>query len=98
MFGQDVTAQEAKEIITEQKGILLDIRSKEEYEEKHIEGCMLIPVAALAFEVEEHIEDYDTPIVLYCRSGRRTKIAAIILNDLGYNNIYDLGSIDNWFN
>lgn len=98
MFGQDVTAQEAKEIITKQKGILLDIRSKEEYEERHIDGCMLMPVAALAFEIEEQIEDYNTPIVLYCRSGRRTKIAAVILSDLGYKNIYDLGSIDNWSN
>lgn len=98
MFGQDVTAQEAKEIIKKQKGILLDIRTKEEYEERHIEGCIFIPLATLAFKAEEYIEEYDTPIILYCKSGRRTKIAAGILSELGYNKIYDLGSIDNWCN
>lgn len=97
MFGKEITGQEARKIIEEQKGILLDIRTKEEYEEKHIEGCKFIPLNVLGHEVESEIEAYDTPIILYCRSGQRTKMAAVILRELGYTDIYDLGGMHNWF-
>ncbi|MEG0014457.1 MAG: rhodanese-like domain-containing protein [Cellulosilyticaceae bacterium] len=97
MFGKDITAQEAKMIIVEQNGILLDIRTKEEYEERHIEGCEFIPLNVLGHQIEDVIEDYDRPIILYCRSGQRTKVAAVVLKELGYTQLYDLGGMNNWF-
>lgn len=97
MFGKDITAREARKIIDEQKGVLIDIRTREEYDEGHIEGCEFIPLNALGYEVEGVVEDYDTPIILYCRSGQRTKVAAAVLSELGYTAIYDIGGMNNWY-
>ncbi len=88
-----VTSSEASSLI--KKGaILIDVRTKEEYDEKHITGAVNIPLA----EIEKGNINYDkdTAIIVYCRSGNRSATAAKELITLGYTSIYDLGSINNW--
>lgn len=91
-----ITSSEAKEKIAA-GALLIDVRSQEEYLEGHIEGAMLLPVGSINVStVESIIPSKDSEIVVYCRSGNRSSQAKEIFNDLGYNNVYDLGSINNW--
>lgn len=76
--------------------VLLDVRSKDEFREGHIEGAVNIPLQVLAYEVENEIPEKDQIIVLYCRSGVRTLTAAEILKDLDYTEVYDMGGIISW--
>lgn len=76
--------------------VLLDVRSKAEYEEGHIEGAINIPLNNLAYEIENEVPDTDTMICLYCRSGVRVITAGHILYDLGYENVYNMGGINAW--
>lgn len=88
-----VTSSEASSLI-EDGAILIDVRTKEEYDEKHISGAVNIPLS----DIEEGNIDYDKDkdIIVYCRSGNRSKTAAKQLIVLGYTKVYDLGSINNW--
>ncbi len=88
-----VTSSEASSLI-EDGALLIDVRTKEEYDENHITGAINIPLS----DIEEGNIDYDkdTVIIVYCRSGNRSATAAEKLIDLGYTSIYDLGSINNW--
>lgn len=91
-----ISAEEAKKIIDEEDPIILDVRTIEEYEDSHIPNSLLIP----DFEIEKlapvEIEDKNAKILLYCRSGNRSKSAAKKLIDLGYTNVYDFGGIIDW--
>lgn len=72
--------------------ILIDVRTKEEYESGHIKGSINIPLDI----IKSVNYDKDKVLIVYCRSGRRSKMAADILLELGYKNVYDLGSITSW--
>ena len=76
--------------------VLLDVRTKEEFREGHIEGAINIPLANLAYDVENEVPEKDQEIVLYCRSGVRTLTAAEILKELDYTKVYDMGGIISW--
>ena len=93
-----MSPEEAKSKLRENNDIiLLDIRTKEEYDEKHIPNCILIPLDNLNNEVENKIENKESEIIVYCRSGRRSKLACQKLVNLGYRNLYNLeGGIKNW--
>ncbi len=91
-----VSGSEAKKFIEEQGAILVDVRTKAEYDDGHIDGAMLISLDELEGVVEEKLENKDTPVVVYCRSGRRSGIAAEILLSKGYKSIYDLGAMSSW--
>ena len=94
---QTMTPEEAKSILESDKDvILLDVRTIEEYKEKHIEGSILIPLNILEKEVEKEIPKKNQKIIIYCRSGNRSKTAANILLEMGYTNVYDLGGINSW--
>lgn len=93
----NITPEEANKRLESEKGIiLLDVRTKEEYESGHIKGSMLIPVDNLKTEAENKLKDKDSPIFVYCRSGNRSVTAANILVNLGYKNVHNLGGINNW--
>lgn len=85
-----------KRLKAEKDIILLDVRTKEEYSEKHIPGSKLIPLDVLEREAPSQIKDKDATIFVYCRSGRRSAEGAGILAKLGYSNIYDIGGIIDW--
>lgn len=93
----NITAEEAKEIMESEEGyIILDVRTQEEYDESHIPGAILIPNTEIEARAEEVLTDKDQLILVYCRSGRRSKLAAEILVELGYTNIKEFGGIINW--
>ena len=94
---KQISAKEAKEIMDSgEEYILLDVRSEEEFAEKHIPGAVLIPHTEIADRAEEELPDKEKNILVYCRSGNRSKIAAQILVDLGYTGVFEFGGINSW--
>ena len=93
----NITAQEAKKIMDTEEGyIILDTRSQEEYDEGHIPGAIVIAHDEIAEKAEQLLPDKDQLLLVYCRSGRRSKIAAEALVQLGYTNIKEFGGIIDW--
>lgn len=93
----NITAEEAKEIMDNYENyIILDVRAQEEYDESHIPGAIVIPHTEIEERAEDELTDKDQLILVYCRSGRRSKIAAEALVDLGYTNIMEFGGIIDW--
>ncbi len=93
----NITAEEAKRIMDSEEGyIILDVRTQEEYDQGHIPGAILISHEEIEEKAEEILTDKDQLILVYCRSGRRSKIAAEALAELGYTNIKEFGGIIDW--
>ena len=93
----NITAQEAKEIMDSREGyVILDTRTQEEYDERHIPGAILIPHDQIKDQAESLLTDKDQLILVYCRSGRRSKLASEDLVALGYTNIMEFGGIIDW--
>jgi len=78
----------------EQETVIVDVRTKEEYDSGHIEGAVNIPYDYISDKTINNSKDIN--IIVYCKSGNRSKTAAGTLIKLGYKNVYDLGSISNW--
>ena len=94
---EQITPAEAKEIMdTEQNYIILDVRTEEEFAEGHIAGAILIPDYEITEKAESVLTDKDQQILVYCRSGRRSKNAASQLVELGYSNVKEFGGIIDW--
>ena len=95
---QQITAEEAKQMIDEMDDeLILDVRKQEEYDEKHISDAVLFPVGMIDAETAEGIiPEKDTPVLVYCRSGNRSKTASQKLAELGYTQVYEFGGIKDW--
>lgn len=94
---QTITGPEAKAIMDEGGDyIILDVRTMDEFNEKHIEGAVLYPVTSIGEDASDYIPSLDTTVLVYCRSGNRSATASAILADLGYTNVYDFGGIIDW--
>lgn len=92
-----ISYMEAKEKIINEGAIVVDVRTEDEYNEKHIDGAILLDLDTINEDtVADVIGSKDTIIIVYCRSGNRSSQALTKLEDLGYTKVYDLGSIDNW--
>jgi rhodanese-related sulfurtransferase len=92
-----ISAKEAKALMESESGyVIIDARTEDEFSEGHIEGAILIPEYEVANRAEGIIPDKDTLILVYCRSGRRSKIAAEALVALGYTNVKEFGGIIDW--
>ena len=93
----NITAQEAKIIMDSQEGfVILDVREQYEYDESHIPGAVLLPLGQVEEKAQEVLPDKEQLILVYCRSGRRSKQAAEALVKLGYTNIKEFGGIIDW--
>ena len=93
----NITAEEARQIMDSREGyVILDVRAQEEYDQGHIPGAILIPDTEIQARAEEMLPDKDQLILVYCRSGRRSKLAAEALVELGYTNIKEFGGIIDW--
>ena len=93
----NIAPEKANEMMNElEEFVLLDVRSKEEFSEGHIPGAMVIPHEEISERAEAEIPEKDVPVFVYCRSGRRSKIAAEELVSLGYSEIYEFGGIGDW--
>lgn len=94
---EQITPAEAKEIMDERDGyVILDVRTQEEFDEAHIDGAILIPDYEIAAKAENILKDKNQLILVYCRSGRRSKNAASELVKLGYTNVKEFGGIIDW--
>ena len=92
-----ISGAEAKALMDSESGyILIDARTQEEYDQGHIPGAILIPEYEIADRAEKELPDKDQLILVYCRSGRRSKIAAEELVKLGYTNVKEFGGIIDW--
>jgi rhodanese-related sulfurtransferase len=77
--------------------VILDVRDEEEYITGHAEGAVLLPMHTInEATAAEVIPDYGTPLLVYCKSGRRAADAAEKLAALGYTQIYNVGSLVGW--
>lgn len=94
---RQVDAETAKELIdTEDDYVILDVRTQAEYDESHIPGAILIPHDTVATAAEDALPDKGQLILVYCRSGNRSKQASQALVDLGYTNVVEFGGINSW--
>ena len=94
---EQISGAEAKALMDSESGyIIIDARTQEEYDQGHIPGAILIPEYEIADRAEKELPDKDRLILVYCRSGRRSKIAAEELVKLGYTNVKEFGGIIDW--
>ena len=92
-----ISGAEAKALMDSESGyIIIDARTQSEYDQGHIPGAILIPEYEIADRAEKELPDKDQLILVYCRSGRRSKIAAEELVKLGYTNVKEFGGIIDW--
>lgn len=93
----NITPEEAKNRLASEKSIiLLDVRTKEEYDTGHIKDAILMPIDTIKEESVKKLMDKNATIFVYCRSGSRSSAAAKILVDQGYKKVYNLGGIIDW--
>ena len=94
---EQITPEDAKKIMDSgEEHIILDTRGQDEFDEGHVPGAILIPYTEIENKAEEMIPDKDKLILVYCRSGRRSKIAAESLAKIGYTNVKEFGGIIDW--
>ena len=91
-----ITSDEAKKMMETQKAIVVDVRTLEEYNEGHIPNAISVPLETIENEAEAKLKNKDDLILVYCRSGRRSREAALKLIEKGYTNVIDFGGIKDW--
>ena len=94
---RQISTSEAAELMETEEGyIILDVRTPDEFRERHIPGAINIPNETIGGEAPSELPDKDQLILVYCRSGNRSKQAAAKLSDMGYVNIVEFGGINDW--
>ena len=94
---RQITMDEAVAMMEEEEGyIILDVRTAAEFDEKHIPGAINIPNEAIGIDAIPELPDKDQLILVYCRSGNRSKQASEKLVKLGYTNVVEFGGIIDW--
>ena len=93
----NISPEEAKVLMdTQEDYVILDVRTQEEFDAGHIPGAILIPNTEIADRAEQELPNKDQLLLVYCRSGNRSKQASQILVELGYTNIREFGGINDW--
>ena len=94
---EQISQQEAKTMMDTQDVMILDVREQEEYDSGHIPGAVLLPVGTISEETAAAvIPEKDSVVLVYCRSGNRSKTASAALAELGYTGVYEFGGINTW--
>lgn len=92
-----ITAQKAKEIMDGGgSAVIVDVRTREEYDQGHIAGAVLLPDYELGSRAQTELPDKEATILVYCRSGRRSQNAAQKLAAMGYTDVRDFGGVIDW--
>lgn len=91
-----IDAEQAKKMMDEGDVVILDVRTRTEYSESHIADSYNVPLDEIGLGIDRIVPDKDTVLLIYCRSGNRSKIAARELAEQGYVNVYDFGGIVDW--
>ena len=94
---QQITQEEAKKMMDTMDVIILDVREQDEFDSGHILNAVLLPVGTITEETAaDVIPAKDSIVLVYCRSGNRSKTASDALVKLGYTNVYEFGGIITW--
>ena len=94
---QKITQEKAKEMMDTQEVIVLDVREQDEFDAGHITSAVLLSVGTITKDTASAvIPELDSVVLVYCRSGNRSKTASKTLVDLGYTNVYEFGGINTW--
>lgn len=94
---QDITPEEAKTRLDSGEAIILvDVRTKQEFDEGHIANAVLLPVDQIQTSAADVLPDQDAVYFVYCRSGSRSGAATAMMVEMGYQNVFDLGGIIDW--
>ena len=94
---RQISQEEAREMMDTQNVIILDVREQSEFDAGHIPGAVLLPVGTITADTAaQMIPEKDSVVLVYCRSGNRSKTASQTLAELGYTNVYELGGINTW--
>ena len=94
---QQITQEEAKNMMDTRDVLILDVREQNEFDSGHIPGAVLLPVGTIVKDTAAAvIPELDSVVLVYCRSGNRSKQAAVKLVDLGYTNIVEFGGVNTW--
>ncbi len=94
---RQISQEEARERMNRENVIVLDVRELSEFEEGHIPGAVLLPVGTITKDTAAAvIPNFDTEVLVYCRSGNRSQTASSALAELGYRNVYEFGGIRTW--
>lgn len=88
-----ITCNDVNPLVANEGAIVIDVRTSEEYDTDHIENAININSETIKYTIKGKIKDLDTPIIVYCQSGRRSAQSAKELVELGYTKVYDMGSI-----
>ena len=90
-----ITGEQALEMLSEDV-LIVDVRNQNEFDAGHIEHAILLPADKIAAQASAILPDKNQAIILYCRSGARSSRAALVLVEMGYTRVYDLGAFTNW--
>lgn len=91
-----ITSEEAKIMMDKSVGVIVDVRTPEEFNEGHIENAINLPVDEIEDRALEVLPNKKETYLIYCRSGNRSAQGAKILENMGYEIIYDFGGINDW--
>lgn len=91
-----INANAAYKMIRNEEVIIIDVRSKEEYDTGHLKDAINIPHTDIEKEIKKVVNDLNEKIIIYCRSGARANAASSTLVELGYTNVYTFGGLDSW--
>ena len=94
---QQITQEEAKAMMDAQDVVIMDVREQHEYDEAHIVNAVLLPVGTITADTAAAvIPNMNSVVLVYCRSGNRSKTASQKLAELGYTEVYEFGGINTW--
>ena len=94
---QKITVEQAAELMSKGESVTLDVRTKEEYDAGHIKGAILLPYDEIKKDASiTPLPDKNQTVLVYCRTGMRSEIAARELISMGYTNVFDFGGIVDW--
>lgn len=94
---QQISQEEAWDMMNTRQVVILDVREQNEFDAVHIPGAVLLPVGTITAETASTvIPDLDSVVLVYCRSGNRSKTASKALAELGYTEVYEFGGINTW--
>jgi len=87
---KSISIADARALLGKSGAVFLDVREPEEFKAGHIPGAINIPRGLLEFQIEQQAPDKNTTIVVYCRSGNRSALAAATLMNMGYKNVFNV--------
>jgi phage shock protein E len=96
MFSQNISCEDAQQLLKESNGQLVDVRTPMEYAQGCLPEAVNVPLQSI--QTAADVLDKQRPVILYCVSGARTRMAKSYLESMGFEDVHDLGSFRNYMN